>query len=58
MFVQAFITEPVVEALEESVLNGLPRFDEVQPHIVAVGPFVDCLDLLFNGFDDKLRTIV
>ena len=29
MFVQALITEPAVEALDEGVLNGLTRFDEV-----------------------------
>ena len=45
-------TEPVVEALQESVLNGLPWFDEVQPHIVAVGPFVDCLADQFGSVVD------
>src|SRR3989442_5324500 len=40
MLVQALVSEPAVEALDEGVLNGLARLDEVQPHAPLVGPLV------------------
>src|SRR5437899_6914589 len=40
MLVQALVSEPAVEALDEGVLNGLARLDEVQPHAPLLGPLV------------------
>ena len=40
MLVQALVSEPAVEALDEGVLNGLAGLDEVQPHAPLVGPLV------------------
>src|SRR6266516_2653899 len=40
MLVQAVVSEPAVEALDEGVVNGLARLDEVQPHAPLIGPLV------------------
>ena len=40
VLVQALVSEPAVEALDEAVLLGLPRVDEAQPDATLVGPLV------------------
>ena len=51
VFVQAFIPELSVEAFNESILDRLAGFDEVQSHGVTIGPFIQCLA-------DELRAII
>src|SRR5438445_7344092 len=46
MLVQALVSEPAVEALDEGVLNGLARLDEVQPHAPLIGPLVQAPELI------------
>ena len=41
VFIQAFVATLAVEALDEGVLNGLPRPDETQLHAASVGPGVE-----------------
>jgi len=43
VLVQAFVPHLAVEALDESILHRLPRFDEVQLHALLVGPHIQSL---------------
>jgi hypothetical protein len=51
MWVEAFISELTVEALDEPVLCGPTRLNEVEPAVVFVGPSVE-------GTAAELGTIV
>jgi hypothetical protein len=41
VLIEAFVAQPSVEALDESVLNRFARFDELDPHPALVGPLVE-----------------
>src|SRR5271168_2764605 len=41
VFIQAFVAQPCLEALDVRVLNRLARFDELQPYPMLIGPLVE-----------------
>jgi hypothetical protein len=41
VFIQAFVAQPCIEALDVRVLNRLARFDELQPYTMLIGPMVE-----------------
>jgi len=54
VLVQAFLPELPIEGFNITVLNGLAGPDEVELHIVAVSPFIQCLaDELSNSWEEK-----
>src|SRR6188768_2464857 len=51
VLVEALIAKLAIEALDESVLGGLAGLNEVQSHLVLIGPSVE-------GLANELRAIV
>ena len=43
VLVEAFIAEPPVEGFDKGVLGWLAGLDEIEPHAIAPGPFVERL---------------
>ena len=41
VFIQAFVAQPCIEALDVRVLNRLARFDELQLYAMLIGPLVE-----------------
>ena len=41
VLVEAFLAQPLIEALDVRVLDRLARFDELQPHAMIIGPLVE-----------------
>ena len=41
VFIQEFLAQPCIEALDVRVLNRLARFDELQPYTMLIGPMVE-----------------
>src|SRR5260221_11413292 len=41
VFIQAFLAQPCIEALDVRVLNRLARFDELQLYAMLIGPLVE-----------------
>src|SRR5450631_3075659 len=42
VFIQAFVAQPCIEALDVRVLNRLARFDELQPYTMLICPLGEC----------------
>ena len=51
MLVEAFVAKASIEALDEGVLGGLARLDEVESYLVSIGPGVE-------GTTDELGPVV